>query len=210
MVQPGLCEVRGIALFLQICLHQGDGPRLVVKGAQVHRLHAQPLLHGEEAGAGTVQLFLPSCSFDRPVKVLPAHEVRQPDDGYPAEGVLVPIRALLLPEALQRRHDIFKKALDLVAGFVTHLYGVRNGVQDADRLLVCAALRVRVPGPADGDIVGRRDVHYLRRVPGHIEFPVFFLEIKGHGHPSSALGPLCNTPPPVSRRLKGKKNAGTE
>ena len=49
MVQPGLCEVRGIALFLQICLHQGDGPRLVVKGAQVHRLHAQPLLHGEEA-----------------------------------------------------------------------------------------------------------------------------------------------------------------
>ena len=32
MVQPGLCEVRGIALFLQICLHQGDGPRLVVKG----------------------------------------------------------------------------------------------------------------------------------------------------------------------------------
>ena len=93
----------------------------------------------------------------------------------------------LPPEALQWRDDIFKEALHFVIGLAAHFQCVRNRIQHADGLLVGAARLVGVAASSDSDIVCLRHGYDLRPVLRHIEFLVFFLEVKGHGF----LSVLC-------------------
>ena len=74
--------------------------------------------------------------------------------------------AILPPEALQRRDDVFKKSIDLAAGLVAHFQGVGNCIQNADGALISAALLVGVAAALHRDVVCCRNGYDLRLVLG--------------------------------------------
>ena len=116
VMEAGSRKVVLVAVFLQETVHQRNRCELVIVRADVHDLHAKTFVDREKLRAGTIDLFLFGCSLHRPVKIGLGDEVRQTDDGNPAEGrfvaVIDAVNALLPPESLQRRHHIVVKAFD--------------------------------------------------------------------------------------------------
>ena len=95
-------------------------------------------------------------------------------------GRIDPINARLMPQALQRRNDIFEVTVDLVTPLIAHLDGKCNAVQQLHRCLVFAIRLIGVPFPLHRHKIHRRYGHkgwFLRR---QIKFLVFFLIVKGH------------------------------
>ena len=148
-------------------------------------LHAEPLVDGQKFRFRAVELFLLCCRLDRPVEVRFRDEIRQAQDRDPAKIRFSPIvdrlRVRHLPEALERRHDIVEKAFDLVSRALAHLERVSHGVKYTDGALIRAIFLVWVTPPAHGDIVCARHGDDLRLCLRQVKFPVFFLEVKGHG-----------------------------
>ena len=50
MVKPGIGEVVFIAVRSQVFIHERNGGRLIIKGADVHDLHAQTFLNRQKLG----------------------------------------------------------------------------------------------------------------------------------------------------------------
>ena len=150
----------------------------------MHHLHAQPLFDRYELNVREAGLFLLFRFRDSPVEILPRHEIRNADNGYPVEILLVfiidTLHTGLPPEALQRRHDIIKISFDLVRAFFAHLQRERDAVELPDGRLVRAALLVRVANAAHGDVIHRRYLDDLRLCLGHIVFFIFLFVIKRH------------------------------
>lgn len=64
MVMAPCCCVRHIVLVVLIGdegIHEGYGSRLVIEGAVVHGLDAEPLVDGQQFGRRRVELLLPRC-----------------------------------------------------------------------------------------------------------------------------------------------------
>ena len=179
MVQPVAAQVVFVPVLQQVGIHLRDARGFVVIGAEVHHLHAQPLVDGQQLRGGAVQILLSGRGLHGPVEVHPRDEIRQADHGDPAERGLV--RAAAQPEALQRRDNVLEEALDLMVGFIAHFQCVRHGVQDADGLLIRAVRLVRVALSAHGDVMHLRNLHDLGAGFGQIERFVFLFEVKSHG-----------------------------
>ena len=177
-MQPAAVQIVFIAVLRQIGIHLRDALRLRVIGAMVHDLYAQSLVDRQKFRGRAVGFLLFGRRLHSPFKVRPRDKVRQPDNGKPAESGFICIAAALLPEALQRRHNIFKKALDPVIGFIAHFQRIGHGIQNADRLLVGAARLIWVAFSADGDIVRFRNGNNLRSAFRHVEFLIFLFIIK--------------------------------
>ena len=183
-MEPLVSNVQHIALLFHEGVHQCNRGGLIVIGPDVHALHAQPFVIGQEFHFGKVCLLLSLRFLNSPVKILPCHKIRQADDRDPMEVFLMRVvhsfDAFLPPETLQRRHDIVKIALDLVIAFFAHLDGIGDAVQQFNRLLVFAALDIGISLATDRNIIHARHRYDAGFVFGHIELFIFFLEIKNH------------------------------
>ena len=97
--------------------------------------------------------------------------------------IIDPLYAILPPESLQRRDHIIKIPFDLVTALPAHLDRKSDRIQQSDRLLVLAALDVRIALSADRDIVHRRHFDESRFILRQIKFFILLLVIKGHLFP---------------------------
>ena len=147
-------------------------------------LHAESLLQGQKFCRRGIGLLFSRRFFSGPVKIRPVYEIRQPDAGDPFEirlaGIVHALHAGLLPETFQRRHDVIEIAFDAVVPHLAHLDGIRDAVQDFQRLLIGAARLVRVTFAPDGDKLHGRHGHDGRAVLRQIKLFIFFLEIERH------------------------------
>ena len=119
-----------------------------------------------------------------PVKLSFRHELRQADHRRPLEcllvGVVHPINACLMPQALQRRNDIFEVTVDLMAPLIAHLDGKSNAVQQLHRCLVFTIRLIGVAFSLHRHKIHGRDGHKRWLLRRQVKFLVFFLIIKGH------------------------------
>ena len=66
MVKPGIGEVVFIAVRSQVFIHERNGGRLIIKGADVHDLHALTFVNGQKFCGTAIQLFLPGLPSQTP------------------------------------------------------------------------------------------------------------------------------------------------
>ena len=190
MVAACLCQVIGVTVGCQKCIHGRNRLRLPVVGADMHALHAQPLLNSQKFHGREILLLFRCSLLHRPREICLCHKVRQTDNGYPHKALLMRViygvrgvRTLLLPESLERRDNIIKVSLDAVVALFAHLDGIGNAVQQANGLLIRAVFLIRVTLAAHGKVVHRRHRNKRRLCFGQVKLFVFFLEIKGHVQP---------------------------
>ena len=150
----------------------------------MHTLHAQAFIIGEKFHLRKV-LFLFGRSFLHcPVKFGTSDKFRQTDHRGPDKGLLVgKIHALctgLMPQSLQRRNDVFKIAVHLMATLVAHFDSKCNAVQQFQRCFVFPCRIVGVALALHRSKIHRRDGNDLRFLRREIKFFVFFLIVKWH------------------------------
>ena len=185
-MEPTCPKIRLVTLGLGVFRHRGHGGGLVVVGADVHALDAQPFLPRKELYLGEVLLFLFRSFSDGPVKDLFRHKLWQADEGDPLEifltGIVHPMNALLPPQAFQRRHHIVKVALQPVFAQLAHFNGESHGVEHPQSLLVSTILIIGIAmAPYSQKIHGRHGDD-ARRFGRQIEFLILFLVVKSHCH----------------------------
>lgn len=115
VVQAGAGYIVLIPVLFQISVHKGDGRGLTVIRAQVHHLNAQTLADGQKLRRSAVQALLSPRLRLCPFQVRRGDKIGKANGGDPAKAGLVRIvdvgAVLLPPKPLQRRNDVFKKAL---------------------------------------------------------------------------------------------------
>ena len=94
---------------------------------------------------------------------------------------------MLPPKALKGRDDEIEIPVNAGIAHLRHLDGVSDGVKDADRVLVCAVLFIRITLASNGNIVHRGNFNDLGLAFGQVEFLVFLFEIECHESSLSAV-----------------------
>ena len=94
---------------------------------------------------------------------------------------------MLPPKALKGRDDEIEIPVNAGIAHLRHLDGVSDGVKDADRVLVCAVLFIRIALASNGNIVHRGNFNDLGFALGQVEFLVFLFEVECHGPSLSAI-----------------------
>ena len=111
-MQAGIRKIISESVLREEAVHDRDGLGLIVKRTDVHDLHAEPFVNGEELRLGAIELFLLRRRLHGPVEIFPCDEIRQTNNGDPVEprfiGVIYAFRIVLPPEALERRDNIIK------------------------------------------------------------------------------------------------------
>lgn len=141
VMEAGFGEVGGIALFRCKCSHGLYGRRLAVVRPGEHALNAKTLVDPQQLDRREVQLLFGGGFRNDPVEVLASDEIGQTDARDEVEVVLPrvidpAIGVVLLPEALEWRHDEVEIAFDFPRARacrrtpwpVSRIFGVR-GVQ---------------------------------------------------------------------------------
>ena len=150
----------------------------------MHTLYAQAFIVGEKFHLRKVFFLFGCCLLHCPVKFGTGDKFRQTDHGGPDKGLLVgKIHTLcpgLMPQPFQRRNDIFKIAVHLMAALVAHFNGECNDVQKLQRCLVFPCRVVGVAFALYRHKIHRRDGDDLRFLRWEIKCFVFFLIIKRH------------------------------
>ena len=91
MMHPAIVYVQHITLCFHKLMHPLNGFGLIIVSADVHALHTQPLVVGEEVHSGKIGLLFPFRLLLRPCNVCPRHKLRQADHGDKTKILLVPI-----------------------------------------------------------------------------------------------------------------------
>lgn len=107
VMEPVHSEILRIAPGFGAFFHGGHSGGLIVIGADMHALDAQPLLPGEKLHLGEVPLLFLSSFPDGPVENIMGHKLRQANERDPLKiplaGIVYPVCALpaatALPEA---------------------------------------------------------------------------------------------------------------
>jgi hypothetical protein len=150
----------------------------------VHTLYAQAFIIGEKLYLGKILFLFGSGFLHVPIKFGTGDKFRQTDHGGPDKRRLIgKINALcsgLLPQPFQRRNDIFKITVYLMAALVAHFNGKRNAVQQLQRCLVFPCRVVGVAFALHRHKIHGRYCDDLRLLRREIKFFVLFLIVKRH------------------------------
>ena len=88
MVHALVRKILNVTALLGESSHRLDGRRLVIIGAHVQALNAQPLLNGEQLHPGKVALLLGSRLFNGPLELTARHKIRHANGRDPVEVLL--------------------------------------------------------------------------------------------------------------------------